>query len=172
MTIVSKLVLKYSKNPEEFMTQETVRIPLKLITKKISGGQLGFDYRETYWNNYDLFSLCFAVSRHGFGEWEAILKDEVIWTMHLKTNDPKGTDDDLDEEDNPKKDKKAVVCTFSISDILIDKLYSSAEAKAIKASASLNRYSSVTPRVIGELLRKKAVNFINLVYENSHHFAL
>jgi hypothetical protein len=59
--------------------------------------------------------------------------------MHLKSNDPAVGDDDLDEDEKPKKDKKAVLPSFSIVDILLEKLCSPQEAKAFKSSPLLNR---------------------------------
>jgi hypothetical protein len=169
---MAKLVLKYTKAPEEFLTQEAVKIPIKLITKKTLSGLSSFDYREKSWNNFDLYSLCFAISRHGFGEWDAILKDEIVWVLHLKANDPKAGDDDLDDDDRPKKEKKTTGPAFSITDILIDKLCSANDGRVLKAPSAAHRYQLSYGRALGELLRKKATNFINLVFENSHHFTL
>lgn len=113
---------------------------MKLITKKLVSGHLDFDYRSQVWNNYDLFSLCLGIFRHGFGEWETILKDEVIWAMHLKSNEQKLIDDDLDDDDKPKKDFKIPQQTYSIFTILQEKLIPSSDINVSKASSTSNKY--------------------------------
>jgi hypothetical protein len=137
LTIMAKLVLKYSKAPEEFMVDETVKIAVKLIPKKLQAGRLEFDYRAPFWTNYDLFSLCYAISRHGFGEWEAILRDEVIWAMHLKNSEVLAEDDGLDDDENPKKPMKIPSPTISIYDVLVEKLCNQVELRSLKNSPSL-----------------------------------
>lgn len=171
LTIMAKLVQKYAKKPEDFMNQEKVSVGVKLVPKRKGTGQICYDYREACWNNYDLYCLCSGISRHGFGEWEAILKDEVVWAMHLKSNEPDPTEDDIDEE-AIVKEKKQPQETFSMPDILMRKLIPSYAQYSQKGSHALNKYELAYLRSLNELLKRRASNFTNLVYENSSHFKL
>jgi hypothetical protein len=104
ITIANKLLKKYSKTPEEFMLHETIRCKEPAIAKK---GSSGYDYKEKHWNNFDLYCLCHGTARHGFGEWEAIVKDESVWANIIKAHEPEITaQDEADgDEDGPITDK-------------------------------------------------------------------
>lgn len=138
LTIMAKLVKKYSKKPEDFMNQEQVSLGVKLVPKRKGAGQVAFDYREPCWNNYDLYCLCAGISRHGFGEWEAILKDEIIWAMHLKSTGPDQTEDDIDDE-KTTKEKKIPQEVVSLPDVLLKKLMSTQLQQVQKSSHSVTK---------------------------------
>ena len=124
-----------------------------------------FDYQEKKWNNYDLYCLSAGITKHGHGDWEAILKDEQIWSQQLKSKDLDNDEDDLEDElESKTTKKKSTKVLVHIEDLLLEKMSS-------EAFYSLKAKGQVKDALL-EMLRRRGYNFLNFVFEHFKHLSL
>jgi hypothetical protein len=124
-----------------------------------------FDYQEKKWNNYDLFCLCSGVIKHGHGEWEAVLKDEQIWSQQLKSKEADDEEEDLDDElESKEAKKKSAKVLVNIDDLLLEKMNT-------EAFSSLKAKGQVKQTLL-ELVRRRGYNFLNFVFEHFKQLSL
>lgn len=115
LTATSQLVHKYQTFPETFLAEEhPARFSLELIQKITSQGSnhAVYEYRQSAWNNYDMFCVLLGVCRHGLEGWLHILHDKSLWNKHLELpkeqkgkQDTNSHSDEEDEEPVPSSKK-------------------------------------------------------------------